>query len=228
MATAKKTTTTKALGQATQQRATARAWMTKAQQGEEIEVPSGNIALLRRPGPGMFLKGGNLPDILTADVQDVVRDKQGLPPEKLKALAGDNSKIPSMLQMIDDAVLAATIEPSLRANPTCARLQPEEFSKHKVHVAVGGHVEGDEICDGIPSDPEHIDSKHPNYHMFIPGDEIPWEQRDPEFMYLQEVELTDKVFIFQYAVGGSSDLARFRSEYGQLVGSIQPSTDSPE
>lgn len=225
MATAKKTAGLKA---ADTQRASARAWMTKAQEGEEIEVPSGNVAKLRRPGPGMFLKSGSLPDILTADVQEVVRDKQGLPPEKLKELASDGSKIPKMLQMVDDAVLAATIEPALRANPKCVRLQPEEFSKHKAHVAIGGHIEGDEVCDGIPSDPEHIDDKHPNHHVFIPGDAISWEDRVPEFMYLEEVDLTDKIFIFQYAVGGTRDLERFRSEYGELVDGIHPGSDSPK
>jgi len=47
------------------------------------------------------------------------------------------------------------------------------------------------------------------------GEPIPFSQRDPDTLYVDEVDFTDKIFIFQYAVGGSADLAKFRKELGQ-------------
>lgn len=54
-------------------------------------------------------------------------------------------------------------------------------------------------------------------------EEIPEGERDPEIVYTDEMELEDKMFIFQLAVGGSSDLNRFRQATGALVGDLSAS-----
>ena len=46
------------------------------------------------------------------------------------------------------------------------------------------------------------------------------EERDPERIYADEVDLEDKMFIFNWAVGGTSDLKSFREESQQLLGSL--------
>lgn len=46
--------------------------------------------------------------------------------------------------------------------------------------------------------------------------------RDPELAYIDYVDDEDKAFIMQLAMGGSSDLERFRAESAQAMGSIQP------
>lgn len=44
--------------------------------------------------------------------------------------------------------------------------------------------------------------------------------RDEELLYADEVDMEDKTFIFQWAVGGDKDLERFRSEFGSSLGSL--------
>jgi hypothetical protein len=44
------------------------------------------------------------------------------------------------------------------------------------------------------------------------GDRIPDEDRDDDLLYTDDIDDTDKMFIFQWAVGGTSDLATFRQE----------------
>lgn len=56
-------------------------------------------------------------------------------------------------------------------------------------------------------------------------------QRDEEKLYVDEVDFEDKMFIFQWAVGGTADLEKFREEQDATVESISPSSDvavSPE
>lgn len=49
---------------------------------------------------------------------------------------------------------------------------------------------------------------------------IPDSERDPEVVYTDEMEDEDKMFIFQFAVGGSSDLTRFRDESARVMGDV--------
>lgn len=51
--------------------------------------------------------------------------------------------------------------------------------------------------------------------------EIPDEERDYDrFLYTDEIGLEDKQFAFQYAVGGSADLERFRAQTRALVAGV--------
>jgi len=43
------------------------------------------------------------------------------------------------------------------------------------------------------------------------------EERDPEALYVDEVDFEDKQFIFQWAVGGTRDLEQFRKEQSNAV-----------
>lgn len=47
------------------------------------------------------------------------------------------------------------------------------------------------------------------------GDEIPMdhELRDDDILYVDEVDLEDKTFIFQFACGGTRNVEQFRAEY---------------
>jgi hypothetical protein len=52
------------------------------------------------------------------------------------------------------------------------------------------------------------------------GDEIEDEDRDDEVLYIDEVEAEDKMFIFQWAVGGTADLATFRRESSEGLAAV--------
>jgi hypothetical protein len=53
-------------------------------------------------------------------------------------------------------------------------------------------------------------------------------ERDPDKLYVDEVEYEDKNFLFQWAVGGTSDLERFRTEQDDYVERLQPVDPSKE
>lgn len=48
------------------------------------------------------------------------------------------------------------------------------------------------------------------------------DDRDPEKLYADEVDLIDKQFVFQWAVGGTSDVEKFRERSNELMGSLHP------
>lgn len=52
-------------------------------------------------------------------------------------------------------------------------------------------------------------------------------ERDPGSLYADEVDEEDKLFIFQYVVGGTRDIESFREQSKKLMDGIQPSEDVP-
>lgn len=54
---------------------------------------------------------------------------------------------------------------------------------------------------------------------------VPAEDRDPNVLYVDEVEFDDKQFIFQWVVGGTRDIEQFRREQGAAVEQLRPSPD---
>jgi hypothetical protein len=48
------------------------------------------------------------------------------------------------------------------------------------------------------------------------------EERDDDTLYAESVDLEDKMFIFNYALGGSRDLERFRTELDEAMGDMEP------
>jgi hypothetical protein len=56
-------------------------------------------------------------------------------------------------------------------------------------------------------------------------EDIPDEDRDDEIVYTDDIDDGDKSFIFQWAMGGSADLERFRVESEEYMASVQSVTD---
>jgi hypothetical protein len=56
-------------------------------------------------------------------------------------------------------------------------------------------------------------------------EDIPEDERDEDCLYTDELEVEDKQFAFQYAVGGSADLERFRSQSRALVDGLSASPE---
>lgn len=59
--------------------------------------------------------------------------------------------------------------------------------------------------------------------------EDPKEVRDPACTYADSIDLEDKMFIFQFVMGGSNDLAEFREGLGKNLGDMaaQPAVQDP-
>lgn len=157
-------------------RSTGKSWKGKKEAGRDLDLPSGNVALVQRLDPTEFLETGFLPDGLSPIVAEAVRENKGLPPEKIQEMVGDTTKIAEMLQFMDKIVLRAVLDPKILPIPT-----------------------------------EDEDGKIP--------------ERDDDLLYVDQVDLTDKTFIMNWACGGSPDLVQFHHELAAGVDALQSGED---
>lgn len=127
----------------------------------ELEVPSGHVALVRRPGMEAFIKGGLIPNNLMPIVEKAMKGEVADVKEVMANVTLDD--LESITGLYDRVVLYCVLQPTVHEEP----------------------------ADG--------------------------EERDPEFLYVDEVEMDDKMFIFQWAVGGTSDVEQFRAEQAAAV-----------
>lgn len=87
-----------------------------------------------------------------------------------------------------------------------------------------------QMMEDISKDPEKIQDlldlcdrvvlecvKQPHVEP-APEDE---DDRDPDLLYVDEVELDDKMHIFNFAVGGTRDAQQFRSQSNELVAAAE-------
>jgi hypothetical protein len=51
-------------------------------------------------------------------------------------------------------------------------------------------------------------------------EDVPEDERSDDVVYTDEIDQSDKNFIFQAAVGGSTDLARFREKSAAVVDAL--------
>lgn len=58
-------------------------------------------------------------------------------------------------------------------------------------------------------------------HVDEDGKTIPEEDRDDDFVYTDDIELDDKIFIFQFSVGGDADLESFRAKSASAVADLE-------
>lgn len=145
----------------------------------DLEVPSGALCQVRRPGPMGLIKAGLLDnlDILGSIVQtehvDRVEGRQSEEDDETKQLRqaqelmADKEKLLHATALIEGVVAHCVVQPELV--PT-------------------------------PADPN--------------------EPRDPDRVYVDSVDFEDQVFIFQFVVGGTADLASFRQEFGKTLGGL--------
>jgi hypothetical protein len=160
---------------APKKRSTAKTW--KRSSGEDLALPSGNVALVKRPGMLEFIKKGVVPDTLLPTVDEAIKKGKGLPPSETENLLKDPSKIAAMEEMMNKVVVLCVVEPEVRL-----------------------HTDDD-------------------------GDVIPEADRDEDVIYTDDVDLEDKIFIFQFASGGTRDVERFRQESGIGLGGVHASED---
>jgi hypothetical protein len=178
---------------------------------EDITVPSGNVAKVRRVGPEAFMGSGIVPDALSPMIDEAIKQKKGLPPAKVaEKLKDDPESLPQMLEMMNRIVCYAVLRPPVEMTPGCERA----FEKRENGEPVM------EVCDKQPADIIH--GTGAGKHKFREA------ERDPDLLYVDEVDIEDRIFIMNYAVGGTRDLARFRREHRQSVAGLASSTDVQE
>lgn len=175
---------------------------TEVVEGKLLPLPSGNVARCRQVAPTTFLEGGFLPDPLTQIVRQAIQSKSGLKPQQVKEMVDDPEQLVATMQTFDRVLSYVMVEPECRLRPEC------------VAMILSDDGESDVEC-GLPwHDPIHQVAGTPNRHVCKTG------EREPNVLYVDMVTMEDKLFVFQWALGGTSDLEQFRQELGANVESL--------
>lgn len=160
--------------------------------GVELELPSGNTCLVRPVSIAEMISEDMLPDTLLPIVQGHIDKGSGKRPQDKKPKAKDeDSTVDAVMQ---DPKKIAEMFGAIDKLVSKIVIEPEVHF-HKKNVADEG--------------------SEPVWEL-IPGDE-----RDEDDLYTDEVDLGDKMFIFQWVSGGTTDLERFRGEFGAGLDSVQ-------
>ena len=171
------------------------AWVSKvvvADEAAPLPLPSGNVARVRSVGPEAFMEQGLIPDAITPMVERAIESKRGVKPKEVGAAMRDPKKMGAMLEMLDRTVVYAVVEPKVSMPPACT-----ECGALNTNAAV-----------------QHQDSTREDYHAFTPA------ERKAGVLYVDRVDLDDKVFIMNYAMGNTKDLEAFRKQHTKAMASV--------
>lgn len=139
---------------------------------EDLTFPSGQVALVRRPGLEGLMKAGILHnlDTLTPIIdkhKSKASGKKAVEVDVTELLKKDPKVLEDMIHLVDRILCHCVVKPEIEMTPN--------------------------------------DST----------------RREQGVVYADMVELDDKFFLFNYAVGGTRDLERFRLESEKSVGSVR-------
>lgn len=141
-------------------------WGSSIGGAEDLLMPSGQLALVKRPGVEGMIKAGVLNDMDTltglVETTHLSKGKQ----IDVKSLAADATNIENILHVVDRVVCHVVMKPAVF--PT-----PNDITSRK---------------DGV--------------------------------IYADMIDINDKMFIFNYAVGGTKDFEQFRKESEAAMGSV--------
>lgn len=135
---------------------------------EDLETPSGQLCLVRRPGLEGLIKAGVLHnlDSLTALVDQDIAAKESGREIDIKAVVDNPEMIENLIHTVDRVICHCVLKPEV---------------------------------------------------VMAPNDVT---SRKDDVIYADMVDLTDKMFIFNYVVGGTRDLERFREQLDESMGSL--------
>lgn len=166
-------------------------WVGRIQvEGTDLALPSTNVARVRQISPQAFISEGLIPDPLSLIIRQAINSKQGLPPTTLKKISEDPKMLADTMVLLDRVLAYVLIEPKCQMPPAC------------------------EECGSYYQEGPHIDAKVEGYHAYQEG------VRDESVLYTDMVDMQDKFFIFQWCLGGTRDLEKFREEQQSSVGNI--------
>lgn len=182
----------------------------KKNTAEEVKLPSGNVALIKRPGMEKLFAAGVLPDELTKiALESIDTAEKGKPTDHLpKGGAKPQELDPDMLRkfMETEGAIEGIFSSFDRICEMVVVEPPVKWHMRKVTDANGHWVRDS--------------NEKPQY------EEIPANERDEEnFVYTDDVDIDDKTFIFNFVVGGTRDVETFRSEYSDALADVQSRED---
>lgn len=191
-------------------------WATQGQ-AEDVTLPSGEVVSARRPGVQGLIKAGiiNELDSLTGLV-DANHNQRVNPSKKakgkgakpvsenlsnaeIKELLGDEGKLENVLRVAAKVAVYVVVRPTLR--PHWAEEKDDDGKTvYRELTAIERAAIKVELMETakFPEDP---------------------------ILFTDEVDMEDTMFLMNYAVGGTRDLAQFRSQLDESVASVESLKD---
>jgi hypothetical protein len=171
----------------------------------DLEVPSGQLCQVRRPGVTGLVKAGVLDslDSLTGLVktEHIDRVKTGKPStpeitaEDMRELSQNTEKLTAAFDLMQKVAEYVIVQPQV-LRPVVRDEHGEPLKKWRGKL----NDDGEQILEEIP---------------------LPDEDRMPGVVYTDGIEPTDQIYIFQFVVGGVRDLEQFRKEWAETLGSLE-------
>lgn len=169
----------------------AKEWKAKAQEGYELAVPSGNVALVRPVGMQAFLDKGLIPNSLREIAMEAIKGKKA---PKLKMDDLDEEQIVNMMSLFDSVTVHCVIQPEVVPVPLWQNMDPDDDY----------YTENEELL----------------------GRPVPYKRREEvDALWVDDVDIQDKMFIFQFACGGTRSVEQFREEYERSMERISGGED---
>jgi hypothetical protein len=187
-------------------------WKKASSQYPLVETPTGKWIRIKKPGMTRFLDGGFLPDTLASAVRREIDNASRKPGAKktsereiMRELTADMDPgaVMDMLASLDRIVVEVVVEPTFVWHRRPVREDPDD-----------------------PTSPVKLDDKGREVL-----EDIPEADRHDDVVYTDEMDQSDKNFVFQVAVGGSTDLSRFRQEQVAVMDALsagQSVEEAPE
>jgi len=176
--------------------------------GEDVELPSGLWCKAKRIGMEALVQGGKIPNTLLPIVMEALEGGDAgrkRAEEKLRSQMSA-AHIADMMAMYDSITMFVVVAPTIRP-------VPEKCS------CGAKTVNGEIILDEDISVPVKHDK-----HNWRP---VPDEDREhgSGIAYIDWIDFADKVYLMNFAVGGTRDLETFRKEQSELLDTLSTGKD---
>lgn len=178
--------------------------------GIELRLPSDNVCLVKRPGLEKILATGVIPDELAGIAMDTIKKAGPAVPQDHKKKGQQDAAAE-----IDPAIFAD----AFKSTDDIFRLM-DSFDRITEMCVLEPKVKWHKE-PRLDSDGHHLKDEE-GHKLF---DEIDLDAREDDVLYTDDVDLEDKMFIFNFVVGGSADVEQFREEFGDGMDSLQAGED---
>ena len=176
----------------------------------DLDLPSGEVCQVRRPGVQGLIKAGVLHslDSLTSIVQtETIPNAEGKPlpqGKDIESIVQDPEKFGKMMEAVDKIVCHVVTQPTVHNGMT--KVLNEDGEAVEIDPETGVHklreMTDEEKAEAVLD----FEAKHP----------------DRSLVFVDWIDSMDKMFIMNFAVGGSGDLAEFRKATQVSLGGVQP------
>jgi hypothetical protein len=169
--------------------------------GEDVELPSGLWCKAKRIGMEALVSAGKIPNSLLPIVMEALQggdEGRKRAEEKLRKQMSQEH-LAEMMGMYDDITMFVVVQPKLRPVPKQCGCGAQKSGDTITHVIEGKNKDHEHAWQPVSDE----DREH--------GEGI---------AYVDWVDFADKVFLMNFAVGGTRDLATFRTQQSELLDSL--------